>query len=221
MLRIFIFIFIIFFMNINFICAKQKKALFKGCPFYAGQVSYKYYSPMKRPKRLYKEHKIILGETGNSNVLGITKVKLGLKFDYKFKTYKIAPHKYCGALSSVVARFFFENFEVYYDNRYRIGSCPNLVIIRHENKHVEVAKRTFFKYRDQIEKLMYKTAMETGDVYSSGADGIKYQLSRKLNGVSRDIMLKVNLELSKKNRKIDSVTGYKSEQAKCSNWDID
>jgi hypothetical protein len=124
----------------------------------------------------------------------------------------------CVYLRMVEATIGYGQIRVYVARDYRPGSCPDNVIVAHENRHVAVFRETLARYAPNLRQTIEGTARRQGPlVVGRGADAEAIFLDRLQQAIA-PLLNRMIREMDRANAAIDSPTSYAGEQARCADW---
>lgn len=202
---------LLFSLNATAICPKQKiDIVFKKKH---GQVVYNHnlhhsefykVSPYKLPK----------------NVRGLTVSKATVSMEVAGKSFRYL-NSQCVGVKKIIFYIGFDDFKIYINKPYRVGTCEYYAVKDHEDEHVAIYKEglEFFTpdikkaLRDAVKNLrpeQVHSQTRAQQVFKKQTDYIQNKIKPMLNHV--------NKKLHEKQAQIDTIESYKRVTKKCRNW---
>lgn len=161
------------------------------------------------------------GVIGASKVLGLAGGDVGTSFDALFDIEQQKDGLYCLYVKKVKATFF-AHPKVYIASNFKKGTCEYANVLRHEEKHVKVLKRTHRQYMPEFKRHLRKTTKNLPILQPMTLNEVNDKKQFLVKQISKDLssyMQVITLEVAKRQSKIDTKKEYQRVMSRCTKWD--
>lgn len=125
----------------------------------------------------------------------------------------------CGYLQRVEASWRMQTFTVDVAAEYGVGSCPYTEILRHENEHVAVARRTFAAAERDLRQVLADMIRQTKPFPVRGAARqAASDMSSRFLAAARPVLERYDRDSQRDNAQLDSPESYRAVSARCRDW---
>ena len=158
------------------------------------------------------------GASLSGAAVGLTLADLAMSMQTRVETRPAGQGRLCVYLSTVEAAIGYGQIRVFVARDYRPDSCPDKVILAHENRHVAVFRETLARYGPNMRQTLEATARQQGPLLvGPGADPAAVFQARISQAVD-PLFKQMQRDMELANEAIDSPTSYAAEQARCQDW---
>ncbi|ABK43504.1 hypothetical protein Mmc1_0986 [Magnetococcus marinus MC-1] len=156
---------------------------------------------------------------GMPYVRGLTKVSKFFKSTFKFGLQRADDGTLCLYVKSLNLALGYQDTEIFMDNSYPVGSCEFRVIKLHELKHVRIYNDSLLREVGPLKRTIQHTLSSlTLRSNDRGLERSKQQLERKVGDLVKRAYRQLDHQASQENKRIDTISAYRREQQRCSQW---
>lgn len=125
----------------------------------------------------------------------------------------------CASLKQVEMSWRMTQFQVDVAAEYRRGSCPYEEILRHENQHVDIARRAFVEADRTLRRELGELARRLRPFAVQGTTNQAAQeTAARFMTAAQPALDKYRRDTERENAAIDTLESYRAVAARCRDW---
>lgn len=161
-----------------------------------------------------------LGAHGNQ-VLGLAGGEVGTKFTAAFETKNYRDGLICLNVKEIKATFF-AHPKVHIASNFKRGTCEYVNVLKHEEKHVRVLKKTHKEFMPKYKKHLRVTAKKLPILEPMSLKDANSKKQIFVTHIQKDLsayMQKIMQEVEIRQKEVDSAEEYERVLNQCRKWD--
>jgi hypothetical protein len=162
------------------------------------------------------------GEAEHYHVYGLTQADFSNDTVYEVSwSKKWFKDEYKLWVDNLRVEFTYDTLNVYVTNNYSEGSCEYQATLEHENQHVDIHRRLYFKYQKIFQDVMNQwkdIPLKSNPVTATSVEEGKHEIGDKISTVLDPVFNQFKAELQQEQGGLDTPENYEVLKEKCQNW---
>lgn len=183
---------------------------------HSAPVSYNHRFNANQIRSLVRNRKPLLG--ANWEQAGLTKAKEEYSLRLSARAIDLGNGRYCVVLDKINLGLGYKEMKVYVNRKYLRGTCEYDSILRHENLHVRINHDAMDYHAPRIFQQLKQYANSIGPLYTASPEQTNKRLKQLLSQKMAQLHKPMVTERRRRHGEIDTRDNYRSEQARCTNW---